>query len=59
MIVNEELFSFINNRYNSKDGNYIIRYGILVNEETEESIVEIYFKEFRFYPVPSTNFKLD
>jgi hypothetical protein len=33
--------------------NEITRYGILVNEETEECIVEFYLKNVLIYPIPN------
>jgi hypothetical protein len=36
-----------------------LRFGILLNEETDESIVEIYFRTILFYPIPNQVFKLD
>lgn len=43
----------------NKESGEIIRYGILVNEDTEESIVEVYFRQVNLFPVPNTNFKFD
>ena len=36
-----------------------MRYGILVNEDTEEAIVEVYLKEVCILPLPSTLFKIN
>lgn len=44
MIVNEEIFTFFKDKYGINNGHEIIRYGIVVNEETDECIVEIYFR---------------
>ena len=51
MIVDDELFNFwfINYRVDRD----ITRYGIIVNEETEECIVEIYLKQVQVYPIPN------
>jgi hypothetical protein len=42
MIVDEFIFLFWLDKYGVDQD--IIRYGILINEETEEAIVEIYLK---------------
>jgi hypothetical protein len=59
IIVDETVFNFLKARYHCKEGHEIVRYGILVNPDTEESIVELYFKQIDYYPVPNSllNFK--
>lgn len=45
MIVDLEIWTFLVNKYEMVDKfQEISRFGILVNEETEEAIVEIYFR---------------
>lgn len=42
MIVDEDIWNYVSDNYGVE--NDILRYGIIVNEETEECIVEIYLK---------------
>lgn len=51
MIVDEHIFSYWNKRYGCK--NPIERAAIIVNEDTEEAIVEIYLKQILVLPIPN------
>lgn len=42
MIVNEEIRDYMHSKYGANEE--IIRFGILVNEDSEETIVEVYLK---------------
>ena len=52
MIVDEDVWSYVSLRYSSK--NDIVRKGIMVNEETDEAIVEIYLKSVLILPMPNS-----
>lgn len=51
MIVDPAIFEFWQAKYTCK--NPIERRGIIVNEDTEEAIVEIYFKPIQILPIPN------
>ena len=51
MLVDEQIFEFWKKEYGCDLD--IIRYGILVNEDTEEAIVEIYLKQILVFPIPN------
>jgi hypothetical protein len=53
MIVDEDIWKFVSDMYGVKEGKDILRKGIVVNEETEESIVEIYLKRVLVFPIPN------
>ena len=44
MIVNEKIWNFLVARYQVEANQEIVRYGIMVNEDTEEAIVEVYLR---------------
>lgn len=59
MIMNEKIWEYLEKRYEVQTDQAIERYGIIVNEETEECIVEIYLRQVLIYPVPNNVLKFD
>ena len=60
MIVNEKLWDFFLHKYGLEDPNQeILRFGIIVNEDTEETIVEVYLRQLLIFPVPNNVLKFD
>ena len=53
MIVNQEIWCFWVDNYKFEAENEIQRFGIIVNEDTEEAIVEIYLKQVLVMPIPN------
>lgn len=51
MIVDDNIWNYVSDIYGVE--NDIVRYGIIVNEETEECIVEIYLKSILIFPIPN------
>ena len=58
MILNEEIFEIIRNRYGVNEGHEVLRYGIEASEETKECVIELYLRPIRFFPCPNILFKL-
>jgi hypothetical protein len=54
MIVDKNIHEYWAKRYGCKVP--IERQAIIVNEDTEEAIVEIYLKEIQIYPLPNATF---
>lgn len=54
MLVDEFLWNYLKSRYNCKKDEEIKRLGIIVNDETEEGVVELYLRNITIYPVPNS-----
>lgn len=54
MIVDENIFNYLVKKYQCN--NPVQRIGILINEDTEEAIVEIYLKPIQIFPIPNETF---
>ena len=60
MLIDEFTWDCLKRRYSVKEGQEIVRNGIVVNDETGEAIVELYLKPLLIYPVHAKiNFKFD
>lgn len=53
LLVDEFVWDVIMKRFGCKPDEDIQRLGIIVNEETEECIVELYLKTLSIFPVPN------
>ena len=51
MLVDEKIWLFWKEKYGCDTE--ILRYGIMVNEDTEEAIVEVYLKHIQIFPIPN------
>ena len=49
MIVDQDIFQVIQDKYGIEKNHEIVRYGIAVNEE--EAIVEVYFRPIALFPI--------
>ena len=55
MIIDEDIFKVIQDRYGVEKNHEIVRFGISVNED--EAIVEVYLRPVSFFPIPNQLFK--
>lgn len=57
MILNEEVYACLSQKYGIMKDHEVVRYGICISEENQESIVEVYLREIKFFPIPNNSFK--
>jgi hypothetical protein len=49
MIVDQDIFKVIQDKYGIEKNHEIVRYGVAVNEE--EAIVEVYLRPITYFPI--------
>ena len=59
MIVDEKIWEYLSGRYKAVETEVILRYAIMVNEDTGESVVETYLRKFNIFPVPNNILKFE
>lgn len=60
MLVSEEIFDFLLKKYGCQKGHEILRMGISVgDEDSDEGIIEYYFRPFKFCVIPNSDTKFN
>jgi hypothetical protein len=54
LLVDEFVWQQIKEKFSVKNEHEIKRQGIIVNEETDECLVELYLKQLTIYPMPNS-----
>ena len=59
MIVDEKIWEYLKQRYSAIEAEIILRYSIMVNEDTGDSVVETYLRKLNLFPVPNNYLKFE